>query len=318
MTTAPPRCSLVVPVYGNADTITDLVEAIAVLAVDAPGGLEAVFVIDGSPDDSEARLRSLLPSQSFPSAVLVHARNFGSFAAIRTGMAHARGDLIAVMAADLQEPPALIGEFLRVLDTGDADVVVGCRTGRADPASSRRAAETFWRIYRRFVQAEMPEGGIDVFACNRVARDTLLSMQESNSSLVGLLIWMGFTRVEVPYERLPRPSGESGWTFKKKVRYMSDSIFSFTDLPIRVLLLVGTLGSAITLLLSVVIAVAWAAGLVSVQGYTPLMLAVLFVGTLILAGLGVVGSYVWRTFENTKGRPLSIVRAVHTFNGPRS
>lgn len=313
-----PACSLVVPVYGNEDTIADLLDAIEGIAADTPGGLEAIFVVDGSPDDSEAVLRKLLPDHSYPSVLLTHSRNFGSFPAIRTGLGNARGRHLAVMAADLQEPPELITTFFHRLAESDANIVVGVRTGRADPGASKAAAGLFWRVYRRMVQPEMPEGGVDVFACDRKVRDILLDMHEANGSLVGLLVWMGFPRVEVPYERLPRPSGSSGWTLKKKVRYMSDSIFSFTDLPVRILLTIGFLGSLLAMVTAVGITLAWLFGDVTVPGYTPLMLATLLVGTLILFGLGVVGSYVWRTYENTKARPLSIVRTTDRYPGASS
>jgi len=218
-----------------------------------------------------------------------------------------------VMAADLQEPPELIDEFFAVLRRGEADVVVGERTGRADPALSRAGSSAFWRTYRRLVQPDMPAGGVDVFAVDEPARRALLGMDESNSSLVGLLIWMGFRRTGVPYERRPRPSGRSGWTFTKKVRYMADSVFSFTDLPIRLLLLVGLWGTIGTLAASVVVLVAWITDRITVPGYTPLMLGLLLASALIISALGIIGSYVWRTFENTKHRPSAIVRGIDRF-----
>lgn len=312
---APPRCSLIVPVYGNEGTIAALLDAVDDLAATAPGGLEAVFVVDGSPDDSEAVLRKLLPEHPYPSTLLVHSRNFGSFPAIRTGLGVARGDHLAVMAADLQEPPELIQTFFERLDEGEHELVIGVRAGRDDPGASKAASGLFWKLYRRIVQPDMPEGGVDVFGCSSAVRDVLLDMRESHGSLVGLLVWMGYPRAEIPYQRLARTVGKSGWTMKKKLRYMSDSIFSFTDLPIRLLMAVGLIGSISALLAAAAITIAWRFGDVAVPGYTPLMLATLLVGTLILLGLGVVGSYVWRTYENTKARPLSLVRATHRYPG---
>jgi hypothetical protein len=180
------------------------------------------------------------------------------------------------------------------------------------------AAGLFWRVYRSMVQAEMPAGGIDMFGCNRMALDALLGMREAHGSLVGLLIWMGFRRTEVPYERLARPSGKSGWTLRKKIRYTNDSIYSFTDLPIRVLLTTGLLGTVLTVVSMIVVFGAWLFGLIDVPGYAPLMLSTLLVGTLILVGLGIVGSYVWRTFENTKARPLSLVQRVDHYRGEQA
>jgi glycosyltransferase involved in cell wall biosynthesis len=309
--------SVIVPVYRNEATLDELVERLEGLAMPAGVELRAVFVVDGSPDRSEARLRARLASSSLRSTLVVLSRNFGSFAAIREGLRHAEGDFFAVMAADLQEPPELVQTFVEQLADGDVDLVLGAREGRADPAAAKATATMFWRIYRRFVQPEMPAGGVDVFGCNAAVRDTILRLGEANSSLVGLLLWIGFRTATVGYERLPRAGGgPSAWTFRKKVRYMSDSVFSFTDLPIHLLLFTGLFGCVAVTVVAVVVLVAWAAGLIEVVGYTPLMLSILFVGGLLTFGLGIVGSYVWRTYENTKGRPLAIARAVDHYGDP--
>ena len=158
-------------------------------------------------------------------------------------------------------------------------------------------------------------GGVDVFACNAAVRETILQLHEANSSLVGQLLWIGFRRATIPYERLPRQEGKSAWTFSKKMRYLSDSVFSFTDLPIRFLLLVGSIGSALVAGTAVGVTIAWFADVIEVAGYTPIMLAILLVGFVLILGLGIVGSYVWRTYENSKQRPLTIVQTVREFPG---
>ncbi|MCW2539775.1 MAG: glycosyltransferase [Frankiales bacterium] len=301
------RFSVVVPVYGNAATLPEVIDRLSDMARRLPGALEAVFVVDGSPDDSLALLRKLLPDAGLHAQLLVHSRNFGSFAAIRTGMAASRGEFVAAMAADLQEPPELVEKFFELLVTGDYDVCVGVRSGRADPVLSGAQARVFWALYRRWVHRDIPAGGVDIFACNRLVASRLKEMAESHSSLVGLLYWLGFRRVEVPYERLARTEGKSGWSTRRKVRYLLDSVFSFTDLPISVLVGVGAIGVILSTLASMVTVVARIAGLIRVPGYTALMLVLLLSATSILLGLGIVGSYVWRTYENSKQRPLSVV-----------
>jgi glycosyltransferase involved in cell wall biosynthesis len=177
-----------------------------------------VFVVDGSPDDSYLRLRAGLEHAPFRAQLLLLSRNFGAFSAIRAGLAAGTGDHFAVMAADLQEPPELVVEFARRLSTGRCDVVVGQRTGRADPLLSRVSSAAFWGLYRRFVQPEVPPGGVDVlFGCTRAVRDQIVRMTELNTSLVGLLFWVGFRREAVPYARRERHAGKSGWTWEKKL-----------------------------------------------------------------------------------------------------
>lgn len=322
MTAAEPRTdsrilSVVVPVYKNEGSLPDLLDRVASLTF--PPGIECrvVFVIDGSPDRSEELLRARLPGWSVASTLVVLSRNFGSFAAIRAGLEAADGDYCAVMAADLQEPPELLVEFVERLEAGDVDLVLGERTGRADPLSSRATAGFFWRFYRKFVQPDMPAGGVDVFACNEAVRSAILELREANSSLVGLLIWLGFRRTTVGYERQERTEGTSGWTFAKKVRYMADSIFSFTDLPIRILLAVGVFGCITVVAAALVVLVTWAFSEIEVPGYTPLILSILFVGFLVTFSLGIVGSYVWRTYDNTKRRPLTVRRSTDHYPAGR-
>jgi glycosyltransferase involved in cell wall biosynthesis len=300
--------SLIVPVYRNVASLPRLIEVISDFPSRVAGPFEAVFVVDGSPDESYALLKRTLASAPFAATLLALSRNFGSFAAIRAGLGAARGRFFAVMAADLQEPPDLALAIFQRLAAGEVDVVLGVRDGRSDPFLSRLAAAAFWRVYRRFVQYEMPPGGIDVFGCNEVVRETLLRLRERNTSLVGLLLWVGFRRSEVSYRRLERyGGGRSGWSFARKLRYMQDSIFAFSDLPIRLLVWLGAAGMAVAVVLGLTIFFARLTGTIAVPGYSALSLLVLFFGAANLASIGLVGSYVWRAFENTKGRPDSIV-----------
>lgn len=307
--------SVVIPVYGNEATLGAVISRLGDVAGRLEGAMEAVFVVDGSPDASLLVLRRLLPEASIPSQIVVHSRNFGSFAAIRTGLSVARGRYVGVMAADLQEPPELMEAFFGRLGSGEVDVVVGRRESRTDPALSSVASRTFWWLYRRSINPSIPRGGVDVFGCTREVAGELLRLDEAHSSLVGLLFWVGFRREEVPYERAARTSGKSGWTLHKRVRYLLDSVFSFTDIPISLLSTVGLLGGLLTTIAAIIVFVGWASGRIENPGYTPLMLVMLFSTFTLLSGLGIVGSYVWRTFENSKARPLSISSAVEEYDG---
>ena len=279
------------------------------------GRLEFVCVVDGSPDRSAERLRELLPSLGLDAKLILLSRNFGSFAAIREGLLHARGEFSAVMAADLQEPPELVLEFFRRMERNDIDVMFGVREAREDPLMSRLLAGAFWWIYRRFVQRDVPVGGVDVFAVNRVFRERVVAFGEANGSLLGLLFWMGGRRDFVPYNRLKRAHGKSAWTFGKKFTYLLDSIFAFTDAPIRLLLGAGLLGLVLSMAFGVAIIFSKLAGLQQVPGYAATVLSVLFFGGLNALGLGLVGNYAWRAYENTKHRPLSIPMLIEDFGG---
>jgi hypothetical protein len=149
-------------------------------------------------------------------------------------------------------------------------------------------------------------------------RNTLLTLDEGNSSLVGLLVWVGYRQLEIPYTRIGRVKGKSGWTFRKKVAYMLDSAFAFSKLPLMLLFATGFFGLVTSLVVGTIVFLSWSSGLITVSGYTPIMLSIFFCTSLILIGLGIVGAYVWRTFENTKRRPLSIVQSVESYSGEQS
>lgn len=309
-----PRYSVVIPVFGNEGTLAEVTTELSELAARLSGSLEAVFVVDGSPDGSLLLLRRLLAENTgFTAQLVALSRNFGSFSAIRTGLAAAEGEFIAVMAADLQEPISLVESFFERLESGDYDVAVGVRTSRSDPPLSMALSRTFWQVFRRFVHAELPKAGVDVFACSRPVALELTRLEESHTSLVGLLYWLGFRRAEVPYVRGGRTVGKSGWGLRRKVRYLLDSVFSFTDIPITLISVIGLAGMAVSVTVGLVVLIAWLAGQVEVAGYTPLMLTFAFFASCMLLSLGIIGSYVWRTYENTKARPDAIAMSRERF-----
>ena len=299
--------TLVVPIYKNEDLIPDLMVAVEGIRRDIGCTFEAVFVVDGSPDLCFIKIKEEISRLNFPSQLILLSKNFGSFSAIRAGLEYGRGRFFGVMAADLQEPPELLIKFHQLLATEKCDVVVGVRRNRSDPFFTKMTANLFWYFYRKYIFREMPVGGVDIFGCNSVFRDHLLQLNESRTSLIAQLFWMGFDREYVVYDRRIRVSGKSSWTMNKKIQYMLDSIFSFSDLPITLLIKTGIIGIIVTVILSIAIILFRFMHLITVPGYVPIMLSILFCSSLNLMGFGIVGVYAWRGYENSKNRPISIV-----------
>lgn len=302
--------SLVFPIYRNQENIPSLLRVVGDFHDKYGGDIEFIFVIDGSPDGSGAMLVSALKDRPYHYKIVFHSRNFGSFTAIRTGLELASGSHIAAMAADLQEPPELIDTFFSVLAEDRADVIFGQRTGRNDPLVSRFLSRAFWSAYRRLVLPAMPSGGVDIFACNRQVLEVILSIEEPNSSLVIQLFWVGFRREFVPYKRREREHGKSAWGIGRRLRYMMDSILSFSDLPIVLTLWVGLLGCGLSLIFALITVIARLLGHVDPAGYTTLVLLITGFGSAGLAVQGILGCYLWRAVENTKSRPLRIISRV--------
>ena len=300
--------SLVIPVYKNEDNIPSLIQAIKALSGDLDHSLEVVFVIDGSPDNSKEVIKQSTEQVSFPYQIIELSKNFGAFTAIRTGFEYVSGQNVAVMAADLQEPISLIADLFDTLEKGHVDIAFGQRVSRADPVLRRFLSNSYWTLYRKFVLPDIPKGGVDIFAFNRKVLETILKMEEPNSSLVAQLFWVGYRRAFIPYERREREIGASSWSFRKRLRYMLDSIFSFSDAPLMLVFWVGFFSFSITAIGGTLTILGKLMGWIQVPGYAAVILSILFFGSSTILIQGIIGCYVWRTFENTKKRPLTVIQ----------
>lgn len=301
--------SVVVPVYHNQSTLPALNARLTRTCEDiGVTHFEVVCVNDGSADNSGVILAEIA-SRDPRVRVVTLSRNFGSQAAIMAGLAHATGDHVAVIAADLQEPPELIAELWRACQTG-VEIALATRSTRADPWATRLFANLFYRALRRFAIPAMPPGGFDCFVMSRRVSDLLLAQARPNLYLPGELLWLGFSRAVIPYERLARPSGKSMWTFWKKVRFLLDSFVAFSYAPIR-------LTSAIGLFVAIA-GFAYAAVILGlrlttgfpIEGWASLAVIVLVLGGVQLVVIGTLGEYLWRALDLARGRPLYVVASV--------
>jgi glycosyltransferase involved in cell wall biosynthesis len=306
------KYSLVIPVFKSEENLLDLFSSLETLSQLLDQSLEVVFVVDGSPDKSLEILLIHTPRLAFSAQVIELSRNFGSFQAIRVGIEASNGSYIATCSADMQEPLELLVSLFKSLEADECDIALGTRKSRNDGWLNNFTSNLFWKTYRRYIMKDVPYGGVDVFACNLNFKRHLLALKEARSSLIAQIFWLGFRRKFVEYDRAKRSVGKSSWSRKKKIDYMLDSIYSFTDLPIRLVTMTGAVGSISAVLVGIVILVLRLLNYISVPGYTPILLAVLFLGAVNLFAIGIIGTYIWRTFENSKGRPLSVVARNHT------
>jgi glycosyltransferase involved in cell wall biosynthesis len=305
--------SIILPIYNNQAFIPLLIKDLNHLQQKLPSTLEAIFVIDGSPDNSLAQIQQHLFKLTLPARIINLSKNFGSFTAIKAGIDQARGKFIAVKAADRQEPNTLITRFFAILLKDDADVVIAARKTRNDPFFDKLTATLFWRWYKRFINPKIPQGGVDIFAFNQSVAKYLKTISEKRSSLIDYLFWLGFRRKTIYYTRLKRQFGKGGWTLSKKLNFAADTIFSFSDLPIKAFFLLGLTSSLLAIILALIVVIAKFIGSITVPGYTAIAVISLFFFGLNSFGLSILGNYIWRIYENTKARPHYIIQEQYDY-----
>ncbi len=303
--------SIVVPVYHNAESLPALLAELQALAKRNSGeNFELIFVDDGSQDDSFAVLQRLAATEPRMRIVKL-SRNFGSNAAIVAGLSVARGDAAGAIAADLQDPPETFDEMLAYWRGGNK-VVVAARTDRDDPPMTTLFANLFYRLFRRYALATMPEKGFDFFLIDRRVVDLITAIQENNVYLMGLILWFGFQPQVVPYARRARKAehGRSRWTFGKKIKYFIDAFVAFSNLPVRAASVLGIALSVLGLAYAALIIGMRFFTDVEVAGWSSLMVVILIVSGAQLLMLGVIGEYLWRALDETRKRPRFIIDRV--------
>ena len=234
------------------------------------------------------------------------SRNFGSHAAILCGLEHCTGDCAVVKAADLQEPTEIIIEMYRKWQEG-YNVVLAVREDREESFSQKFFANFYYRLVRTFALKKMPKNGFDTYLIDRKVINVLSMMDEKDSALTGQILWSGFKTAEVPYVRLERKIGKSRWTLQKKIKLVMDTLYSFSSVPITLVMLVGAFAFAASIIWGLVVLINKIAGNIPVSGFTTMFIFQLFSFGITMTTLGVIGGYLWRTFDASRNRPIYII-----------
>lgn len=300
------KLSIVVPVYYNEDNLHPLYDDIKKKIIDVINyQYEIVFVNDGSKDRSLEVLKELSAKDNNIKVISL-SRNFGSHAAILCGLSHSTGDCAVVKAADIQEPTELILDMVDSWKKGN-NVVLAVRADRKEKFSQKLFANFYYSIVRKFALPSMPKNGFDVYLLDKKVVKTLTQFNEKNSALTGQILWSGYTTSLVPYVRQAREIGKSRWTLKKKIRLVMDTLFSFSTVPISAITAVGTVSCLGAVIWAAFILFAKISGKIPVQGYTTLLMFNLLSFGVIMLTLGILGEYLWRTFDASRNRPPFII-----------
>jgi len=305
MTSMGPELSVVLPVFNELENLDELRERLATVLEACGRTWEVVFVDDGSRDGSFAKMAAFAKQDPRFRAVRF-SRNFGHQMALTAGVDRARGRLVAVMDADLQDPPELLPEMLKKADEG-FEVVYAQRTAREGETAFKKAtAHLFYRLMRRWTNVDIPVDTGDFRLMGPKAVASFRSLRERHRFIRGMTAWVGFRQTAVPYARPQRTRGETKWPLRKMLRFAVDGLTSFSYVPLQLSTWLGFIVSAFSFLYILVVLWLKLRG-INVTGWTTMMFFILFLGGVQLILIGVLGEYLGRIYEEVKRRPLYLV-----------
>jgi glycosyltransferase involved in cell wall biosynthesis len=304
--------SLVIPIFNEEKLIDELVPRTVEAVESFTRDYEMIFVDDGSTDHS---LSGILKHREKNNKikVLSLSKNFGHQAAYTAGLEHAKGDIVAMMDGDLQDPPELLAEMYRKLTTEDLDIVSGKKTGRKGKPARNLYAGLFHIIFRNIGNLKHLENYGNYSMMKRIAADALLSMKEKVRYLPGLRSFIGFRHGDVEFIRDNRYRGKSKMSLRKLFILAFDAIFSFSRFPVRLCLILGTLGTIVFLGAGIYVIVAKVTG-IAIPGWSSTLLSIYFLGSVQLVFLGILGEYIFRNYKESQNRPLYFVRKFYDGN----
>ncbi|MFH2104561.1 MAG: glycosyltransferase family 2 protein [Chloroflexota bacterium] len=305
------QIDLIIPVYNECDVLVSFHATLSQVIDQLPHHFTIYYVNDGSTDQTQAGLQQL--AQSDPRIVVIElSRNFGHQAALSAGLDLAAGEIVITMDGDGQHPPALIPQMLSLYQSG-YDIVLTQRLETADlPLFKRWSSSSFYWFINRLSDTKIFPGSADYRLMARNAVQGLRQMKEYHRFLRGMVSWMGFQTIILPYEPVERIAGKSKYSLKKMVKLALDAIFSFSLTPIWIGLLSGGCFFTLALLEVVYVLSFWLSGRQDMlaPGWSSLIFVILIVGGTIMINLGFVGVYVGYIFQEVKHRPIYLIRSV--------
>jgi glycosyltransferase involved in cell wall biosynthesis len=300
-----PRISVITSFLNEVDNLPAWKQRVEAAFAESGETYELVFVDDHSSDGSTVLVRNWSADDSLIQYIRL-SRNCGSHAAFSAGLETCRGDCAILLAADLQDPPETIPRLLHEWQQG-YNVVWAARSERLGESwSTKLFSSAYYRIMQRLALPDMPRQGADFVLLDRKVIDAYNAIPEKNTSFLAMILWLGFRQTTIAYVKEARAAGKSKWTFARKIKLLVDSIVSFSFAPIRFASYLGMLVSLSAFAFSIDVFVNALFGK-PIEGYSSLMMIVLWLGGIQLLILGILGEYLWRAFDQVRGRPYYIV-----------
>jgi polyisoprenyl-phosphate glycosyltransferase len=306
---SPGTIAFVIPVYRNARAVTLTYEKLVRLVHNELKGwrYSIVFVDDGSDDGSGEELQAIR-ARDDQVTVISFTRNFGQMAAMLAGFKHAHGDVVVHLSADLQDPVDLVPRMVEAWTNG-GEAVIAYRANREDGWIARLWSRLFYGIVR-LSYPQMPSGGFDCILLDRVVMDAFNRIDIRNRFFQGDVLWFGYRATFIPYTRQRRTIGRSQYTFYKRLKNALDAILDSSYLPIRFISAAGVVIALLGFLYALDIAYARWMHQIPVTGWAPIMIMLLIIGGLIMLMLGIIGEYIWRIYDEVRGKPNYVIRQI--------
>ncbi len=308
-----PKYSFIIPIYNEEETISEMYRRMRAVMERMDGDVELILINDGSRDRSLQLLRDLHNKDSRV-CYLSLARNFGHQIAVTAGLNFARGQIVVILDADLQDPPELIPDMVEKWRQG-YQVVYAQRTQRRKESWFKRfTAYTFYRLLKKLADVEIPTDTGDFCLLDRKVVEVLNAMPERNRYIRGLRSWIGFRQTAIRFEREARFAGEVKYTFRKSLALAINGLVSFSTLPLRVSTYVGLLAAIASILMALLV-LYWRIFVPNspLTGFAMILMATFFLGAVQLVSIGILGEYIGRIYEEVKGRPLYTLGEVGGF-----
>ena len=298
--------SIVVPCFNEEETVGIFLGEVGNVLEDHD--FEVIFINDGSSDGTLKIIKELADAN--PNVKYISfSRNFGKEAGIYAGLTHAKGDLVALMDADLQHPPSLLPEMISAVTEEGYDAAAARRVSRkGEPKIKSFFSHRYYRFFNRVSKIEIVEGGTDYRVMTRQVVDSILQLEEYNRFTKGLFQWIGFDTKWIEYENVERAAGETTWSLLGLVAYSIEGIVAFSTLPLTLSIVFGTVVSVIAFLYLIFIIAKYLLYSDPVQGFATTMCAILLLGGIQLLSIGILAKYLEKTYFETKNRPIFIVK----------
>jgi glycosyltransferase involved in cell wall biosynthesis len=314
----PQLISVVVPVFNNQPTLEETCRQIMEVHQSSFGELELeiIFVNDGSTDGSWQELERLQRLHKETVSLINLSRNFGQLGALYAGFNHARGDAVICVSADLQDPIQLMAKMVAYWKSG-TEIVICYREKRNDGFLARKSSNLAYSI-ARISNPGLPKGGFDYWLMNKKICKMLCSFKGRHNFLQGYLVSVGFSKAFIPYTRVQRAVGKSGYNFARKLKIVIDFLVDSSYLPIRFMSSFGALISLCSVIYSFLIIYAWLVNQTPFPGWAPLIIVTMLMSGILMMMLGVIGEYIWRIHDNLRDFPLFIVESKSMSGGDES